>query len=106
PVLALSQIAATLPAIRRGRLTRTMRALDALVTIGRSSDRGAFDQRVARELASMVGGWVLLHKKGEEWLSLRPQDEHTLSTWTIDRLSRVRSLRRIRIRARPEFWCH
>ena len=106
PVLALARLASTLPVPRRRRLSRAMKALDALVTIGRSLDRTAFDQRVARELAAMVGGWVLFHKKAGGWLALLPQDEHTLSTWTIDRLSRAKSLHRLRIRSRPEFWRH
>ena len=106
PVIALTRLAATLPVRKRRRLGRTMKALDALVTIGRSLDRTAFDQRVARELAAMVGGWVLFHKKAGSWLTLLPQDEHTLSTWTIERLSRAKSLHRLRIRARPEFWRH
>jgi DNA-binding NtrC family response regulator len=104
PVSALARVAATLPMVRRTKLTGTMRALDALVTIGRSQDRTAFDQRVSRELAVMVGGWVLFHKKGEEWLSLRAQDEHTLSTWTIEKFTRARALHLVRIRPRPEFW--
>jgi DNA-binding NtrC family response regulator len=79
-------------------------AVDALITIERSSVRRGLERRVAREIAGLVGGWVLFRRRGRRWLSLRPQAEHTLSTWSILRLSRVRTLRALRVRPRPEFW--
>ena len=52
----------------------------------------------------MVGARVLFHRRGGRWLTLRPQDEHTLSSWTIHRLSRIHRLKAFRVRPRPEFW--
>ena len=88
----------------RPRPSRAISALDALITVGRSTSTQRFDRRVVRELARMVGARVLFHRRDGRWLTLRPQDEHTLSSWTIHRLSRIHRLRSFRVRARPEFW--
>jgi DNA-binding NtrC family response regulator len=52
----------------------------------------------------MLGGRVLLHYVGERYLTLRPQKEHTLSTWSIRQLVRQTRLRSFKVRRRPEFW--
>ena len=104
PIAAIGAAAERLRVRRSPRPDRTISALDALVTLGRSSSSTRFERRIARELAAMVGGWVLLHKRGRTWISLRPQSEHTLSTWSIRRLGKLRELRAIRVRPRPEFW--
>ncbi len=104
PVTSLAEVAAGLRVRRTPRPDRAISALDALVTLGRSSATSQFERRVGRELAALVGGWVLLHKRGRKWLSVRPQAEHTLSTWSIRRLGKLREFRTIRVRARPEFW--
>ncbi len=104
PVATLVEVAARLKVRRDPRPDRAISALDALVTLGRSSSSKKFERRVARELASMIGGWVLLHRSGKRWLSLRPQSEHTLSTWSMLRLAKLREFRSISVKARPEFW--
>ena len=86
------------------RVESSVDALDSLVTIGRSNDSHDLDRRVVREIARMVGGRVLLHRRGGRWLTLRPQSEHTLSGWTVRRLARERSVRSFRVKSRPEFW--
>jgi transcriptional regulator with AAA-type ATPase domain len=83
---------------------RTLDALDALVTAARSGSGGFTDQRIARELAKMLRGRVLLHYAGGRYLTIRPQTEHTLSTWTLRCLVRDRRLVAWRVKARPEFW--
>jgi transcriptional regulator with AAA-type ATPase domain len=104
PVACLVRVARRLRRRRRPRPSRAISALDAVITIGRSSASGAFDRRVAREIAAMLDARVLLHRRGDEWLTLRPQEEHTLSTWTVLRLGRMRRLRAFRVRPRAEFW--
>ncbi len=52
----------------------------------------------------MVGGWVLFHYRRGDYLYMRPQAEHTLSTWTIHCLVRERHFRPRGVRPRPEFW--
>jgi len=104
PVRAIVDAAAALQVRHTPHPGRTISALDALITLSRSSSSKRFEKRVARELAALVGARVLLHKRGRTWLTLRPQAEHTLSTWSILRLSRLRTLRTIRVKARPEFW--
>src|SRR5262249_60146227 len=66
--------------------------------------RKGVEEWSAREMAGLVGGWVLFHRRGKRWRTLRPQSEHTLSSWSIWRLARVRDVRAIRVRPRPEFW--
>lgn len=104
PVTALAEVAVGLRARRTPRPDRTISALDALVTIGRSTEPRRFERRVARELAALIGGWVLVHKRARTWVSVRPQSEHTLSTWSIRRLGKLREFRTITVRPRPEFW--
>jgi transcriptional regulator of acetoin/glycerol metabolism len=81
-----------------------MSALDALITIGGSIADVRFDLRVAREIGGMLGARLLFLHRPKRWVRLRPQSEHTLSTWSILRLSRTKRLRAVRIRPRPEFW--
>ncbi|MFV1959027.1 MAG: sigma 54-interacting transcriptional regulator [Planctomycetota bacterium] len=83
---------------------RVLDALDAVITAGRAAPGVAIERRVARDLAHMLGGWILLHYERGRYLTLRPQSEHTLSTWTVHGLARERHLRARRIRRRPEFW--
>ena len=52
----------------------------------------------------MIGARVLFHRRKDRWLTLRPQSEHTLSSWTIHRLAKAKRLRAVHIRPRPEFW--
>jgi len=79
-------------------------ALDAIITVGTTAAGKGFERRVAKEMAGLVGGWVLFHRRGKRWRTLRPQSEHTLSSWSIRRLARVKEVRAIRVRPRPEFW--
>ena len=62
------------------------------------------DLRVARDVARMLRGRLLLHYVDGRYLRCRPQGEHTLSTWTIHRLVRQTGMRRFLVRPRPEFW--
>ena len=81
-----------------------MNALDALITAGHADGATDIDWRVTCDIARMLGGRVLFHHADGRFLRLRPQCEHTLSTWTLHRLVREESLRRYRVRPRPEFW--
>ena len=58
PVATLAEVAAGLRVRRTPRPDRAISALDALVTLGRSSSPKLLERRVARELAALVGGWV------------------------------------------------
>ena len=104
PVATLVAVAGALRPKRRARPARTIDALDALVTIGRSNEQGSFDRRVARELAGMLGARILFRRRGRKIVRLRPQSEHTLSTCAVLRLLRTREVRAFRIRPRPEHW--
>ncbi len=104
PVATIARVADGMRRPRRTRRGRAISALDALVTIGRSTADARFDLRVAREVAGMLGARVLFLKRGKRWVALRPQSEHTLSTWTVLCLARTKTLRAARIRPRPEFW--
>ena len=81
-----------------------MNALDAVITAGHAAPGVDIERRVARELAKMLGGWVLLHYRNGTYLTRRPQQEHTLSVWTVHRLARESRLRAHRVRKRDEFW--
>jgi DNA-binding NtrC family response regulator len=104
PVGTLARTASLLRPRRPTRPSRTISALDALITIGRSEADQRFGVRVARELAGMLGARVLFVRSRRRWLRLRPQAEHTLSTWTVLRLARKKRIAAFRIRPRPEFW--
>jgi DNA-binding NtrC family response regulator len=103
-VATLVRVARRLRRRRRPRPSRAISALDAVITIGRSTTAGALDRRVAHEIAAMLDARVLLHRQGREWLTILTQAEHTLSTWTVLRLARLRRLRAFRVRPRPEYW--
>jgi transcriptional regulator with AAA-type ATPase domain len=100
----LVRVARELRPRRRARPDRTIAALDALVTVGRSTVERRFAQRVVREIAAMLGARVLFVRRGKRWLQRRPQSQHTLSGWTVLRLARERRIRTFRVRPRPEFW--
>ncbi len=103
-VETLVRVARELRPQRRPRPDRTIAALDALVTVGRSTVERRFVQRVVREIASMLGGRVLFVRSRTSWLKLRPQREHTMSGWTLRRLAKMRRIRSFRVRPCPEFW--
>jgi len=104
PVETVVRIARELRPRRRPRPDRTIAALDALVSVGRSTVERRFVQRVVREIAAMLGGRVLFVRRQRSWLRLRPQSEHTLSGWTVRRLARMGRIRSFRVRPCPEFW--
>ncbi len=89
---------------RRGRPSRLLNALDAIITAGHAAPGQDIERRVVREIAKMLDGWVLLHYRQGVYLTRRPQREHTLSVWTIHRLARAQRLRARTIRKRDEFW--
>jgi DNA-binding NtrC family response regulator len=103
-VETIVRVARDLRPARRAKTDRTIAALDALVTIGGSTVERRFAQRVVREIAAMLGGRVLFHRRGRAWLRLRPQAEHTLSGWTVLKLATMRQIRSFRVRPCPEFW--
>jgi DNA-binding NtrC family response regulator len=103
-VPALLRAARRVPQKRRPNPTRVLDALDALVTAGRSGARADIERRVVRDLAKMLGGWTLLHYRDGVYVTERPQEEHTLSTWSLRTLVRDRRIVVRRVRARPEFW--
>jgi DNA-binding NtrC family response regulator len=103
-VRTLCRVVKQLPRKRRVRPRRTIDALDALITAGQDVPHPHLERRVVRQLARMLGGRVLLHRRGSKFLRLESQETHTLSTWSVLRLSRVRRIRARRVRPRPEFW--
>ena len=86
------------------RPDRTMRALDAIVTVGRSAADKAIERRVVREVARMLHARVLLHYSRGQYHVLEPQARHTLSSWTIRTLVRERRFVGRTLKRRPEFW--
>ncbi|MHC5011774.1 MAG: sigma 54-interacting transcriptional regulator, partial [Planctomycetota bacterium] len=103
-VTALSRTARTLPRRRHPRPNRVIDALDAVITAGHAGPDVEIDRKLVRDLARMLGGRVLLHYADGRYLTLRPQTEHTLSTWSVHRLTRADRIRALRVRPRPEFW--
>ena len=89
---------------RKLKAGRTIRALDAIITVGRSAADQAIERRVVRELARMLHARVLLHYSKARYHCLEPQSKHTLSTWTIRTLVRERRFVARTIKPRPEFW--
>ena len=104
PVRKLSMIARRLRRKTKVRASRTIRALDAIITVGRSAADQAIERRVVRELARMLHARVLLHYSGGQYHHRESQDRHTLSTWTIRTLVRERRFVARTIKPRPEFW--
>jgi DNA-binding NarL/FixJ family response regulator len=75
-----------------------------LLRLGR--DLGAPDtQRRLVELAARIlAARVLFVRRGRKARWRLPQDVHTLSSWTMHRLERLRTVQAFRVRPRPEFW--
>jgi DNA-binding NtrC family response regulator len=105
PVRTLARTARALPRRRRkARPRRVIDALDALITAGRARPGAEVERRVVHDIARMLGARVLLHYEDGHYHTLRPQTEHTLSTWSIHRLARETRVVARRVRPRPEFW--
>ena len=104
PVATLARLVARMPRRKPAKPRRTIDALDAVLTAGRIGAPGEVHDRVARELAAMLGARVLLHYEAGVYRSREEQAVHTLSTWTLRRLVADRRLIAHRIRPAPEFW--
>jgi transcriptional regulator with AAA-type ATPase domain len=104
PVRTIARVARGLPRGRPTRPGRVIDALDAVITAGHSGHGVEIEARVVRHLAQMLRGRVLFHYVKGQYPTLRPQAEHTLSTWTVRRLARADRVVAHVVRPRPEFW--
>lgn len=104
PERVLWRLARLLPARRPSPPQRVIDALDVVLTAGHALDNVDVPNLLAEGLASMLGARILLHRVGRQMRRSEDQRRHTLSSWTLWRLGRVRRLQRWRVRAAPEFW--
>lgn len=101
PVAAVARVSKKLRRRRKpAQPSRVMNALDAVITAGHSAPGIDIERRVVHDIAKMLGGWVLLHYRHGNYLTRRPQAEHTLSVWTVHRLAREDQLRARKIKER------
>jgi transcriptional regulator of acetoin/glycerol metabolism len=104
PVRALARLVARMPRPRIAHPTRTMDALDALVSAGRSPGETPIQAQVVKQLAAMLSARVLFHYENGVYLQRESQDVHTLSSWSMRKLVADRRLVAKRVRPAPEFW--
>jgi two-component system, NtrC family, response regulator HydG len=104
PFAVLRRLALQLKRNRAPSPQPTIDALDAFAVMGAIAHDGTGDEQLARELARMLGGRVLLHYDRGVYRTKEAQAVHTLSMWTIRQLVAAEGFRVWSVRKRPEFW--